>query len=351
MWQLENRTPFAAERAWVRDRNGAEVWLVAVKCTFDILADGLTAVSKAQPPVLRVPAYHGEEGKSSIKFDADLVLAKRTTDVVLVGHAHAPGGKVVTQMDVGFRVGPVQKVLRVFGDRCWEGFGVSLPQGFVRMPLVYERAFGGVDHRSPNPGRDWEWRNPVGTGFAISRENARGQRLPNLEYPEELISAWSDRPRPAGFGPIGNHWQPRAGFAGTYDDRWMQTRQPLLPEDFDERFFQCVPADQQAPVYLQGHEPVILRGVHPQGDLQFQLPSVSLGFDTRFTDSSREVHANCHLHTVILDADNARISLVWHSALPCHFKVQKLSHTIVRLGSGSSDSKYDVSSATDEAIT
>ena len=31
MWQVDNRTPFAAERGWVRDRNGAEIWLVAVK--------------------------------------------------------------------------------------------------------------------------------------------------------------------------------------------------------------------------------------------------------------------------------------------------------------------------------
>ena len=43
MWQIDNRTPFAAERGWVRDRDGAEVWLVAVKCTFDILPDGTTA--------------------------------------------------------------------------------------------------------------------------------------------------------------------------------------------------------------------------------------------------------------------------------------------------------------------
>ncbi len=37
---LNNKTPFAAERSWVRDRNGAEVWLVAVKGTFNILPDG-----------------------------------------------------------------------------------------------------------------------------------------------------------------------------------------------------------------------------------------------------------------------------------------------------------------------
>jgi len=29
MWQVENQTPFAVERGSVRDRSGAEVWLVA----------------------------------------------------------------------------------------------------------------------------------------------------------------------------------------------------------------------------------------------------------------------------------------------------------------------------------
>ena len=27
MWKVDNRTPFAAEHGWVRDRNGAEGWL------------------------------------------------------------------------------------------------------------------------------------------------------------------------------------------------------------------------------------------------------------------------------------------------------------------------------------
>ena len=43
MWQIDNRTPFAAERTWTRGRDGAEIWLVAVKCTFSVLPDGSTA--------------------------------------------------------------------------------------------------------------------------------------------------------------------------------------------------------------------------------------------------------------------------------------------------------------------
>jgi hypothetical protein len=331
MWQVDNRTPFAAERGWVRDRSGAEVWLVAVKCTFDIKPNGSTEVAEEQPPVLRVPEYHGEPGKSSIRYEADLVLTKRTTDIIVVGHAYAPGGRPITETEVGLRVGPVQKILQVTGDRAWGVTGRSSPEQFVKMPLVYERAFGGVDKKSPRLDRDWEWRNPVGTGFAVSRDNVTGLALPNVEYPDEPVGSWSDRPRPAAFGAIASHWQPRASFAGTYDDSWMKERMPLLPHDFDDRFFQCAPQDQQAPAFLRGGEPVVLHRLTPAGELRFVLPKIFLGFDTRFYDGSREIHKERKLHTVIVEPDYPRVSLVWHTALPCHFKVQKLERTIVTL--------------------
>ena len=333
MWQVDNRTPFAAERGWVRDRNGAEVWLVAVKCTFDIRPDGSTEVSSDQPPVLRVPEYNGEPGQSSLRHEADLVLSKTTTDVTVNGHAYASDGRPVERMEAGFRVGPVQKIVRVSGDRAWGAIGPSAPRPFTKMPLVYERAFGGVDQRSDRQDRDWDWRNPVGTGFAASREHLGGVALPNIEYPNDVVTAWDDRPRPAGFGPVGSHWQPRVGFAGTYDERWMKGRRPLLPEDFDERFFQCAPHDQQAPEFLRGGEPVVLHRLTPGGDLRFLLPRIYLGFDTRFLDGSREIHKTRRLHTVTLEPDFPRVSLVWHTALACHFKVQKLERTIVTLKS------------------
>jgi hypothetical protein len=331
VWLVDNFTPFAAERGWVRDRNGAEVWLVAVKCTFDIKPDGSLEVSAAQPPVLRVPEYNGEPGQSSLKYEADLVLTKTTTDIIVIGHAYPPGGRAATEVDTGFRVGPVQKVLRIFGDRTWSRFGVSEPQPFVKMPLLFERAFGGVDRRSAYAERDWDPRNPVGTGFAVARDHITGVRLPNIEYPNEPVTAWRQRPRPAGVGVVGPHWQPRAGFAGTYDDKWLKERQPLLPDDFDERFFQCAPQDQQAPEFLRGGDPVIIRNMTPSGDLRFLLPRIFLGFDTRFYDGTRSIHRERRLHTVILEPDYPRVSLVWHSALSCHFKVQQLERTIVTL--------------------
>jgi hypothetical protein len=331
MWQVDNQTPFSAERAWVRDREGMEIWLVAVKATFDILPDGTTAIAREQPPVLHLAEHHGVPGNSSVKYDADLVLTKKTTDVLVLGHAHAPPGRAVSQADVGFRVGPVRKTLRVFGDRTWHAHGLSAPEPFEKMPLVYERAYGGVDRRSDQPDKDWDWRNPVGTGFAVSGRHVDGMKAPNIECPDHPIDSWKDRPTPAGFGAIAGHWQPRVSFAGTYGDHWLQTRQPLLAEDLDDRYFQSAPADQQAPNFLRGGEPVALVGLTPGGELRFTLPKVYFGFETHFHDGSRETHKHRRLHTVILEPDFPRVSLVWHTALPCHFKVHKLERTVVTL--------------------
>jgi hypothetical protein len=226
----------------------------------------------------------------------------------------------------------MEKVLRVFGDRVWGALRSSPPTPFETMPIVYERAFGGVDLRSEHPERDWDWRNPVGRGFALSLENAQGLPLPNVEDPRRLVTAWNHRPPPAGFGPIAGHWQPRVASAGTYDDRWVESRKPLLPDDFDDRYFQCAPADQQTPAFLRGGEPVTLYNLTPGGGvLSFRLPRIFLGFETEFYDGSREIHRTRNLHSVIIEPDLPRGSLVWHSALPCHFKVQKLERTIVTL--------------------
>lgn len=329
MWQVTNETPFAVDQDWIRDRNGAEIWLVVVKATFDILPDGRAVVSNVQPPVVRAPEYRGEPGRSSLKYDSDMVPAKTTTDILVIGHAYAPRQKPAIEIDAGFRVGPVRKLLRITGDRQWGTLGASAPKPFLSMPLVYERAFGGVDLRSTNPERDWEWRNPVGLGFAVSRDNARDLYLPNIEYPDLRMNSWSDRPMPAGFGALAGHWQPRVSFAGTYDAAWEHTRKPLPPYDLVDAFYQSAPADQQAPAFLKGGEPVILHHLTPGDDLCFALPRIYLGFETRFYGGGRELHYKYQMHSLILEPDELRVSLVWHSALPCHSRVHKLKDTLI----------------------
>jgi hypothetical protein len=332
MWQIENRTPFAAGQSWVRDLNGAETWIVVVKATFDVTAGGDVVIAGVQPPPCRSPVYRGEPGHSSIEYDNDFVLGKVATDIVVNGTAHAPEGHPASAIDVGFRVGPVSKMLRVVGDRTWMIGGIlSHAEAIISKPLWYEYAFGGTDPRSSTPDIDRYWPNPVGTGFVISDQALGEVRVANVEYPNDPVRSWKGRPKPAGFGVIGSHWEERARLAGTYDAKWERDRQPLLPADFQLRHFQCVPSDQQAPGFLVGGEPVSLLNLTPSGALNFLLPKVSLRFETRFMDDEQREHPSPSLHTVIVEPEGPRVSLIFHSALECHAKVYKLDHTRVEL--------------------
>jgi hypothetical protein len=262
-----------------------------------------------------------------LRYDTDLPLTKPGTDVLVHGHAHAPGGHPAPRVDVALRFSGRTKTLAVIGNRTWRsgvlGPSLSEPEPFVTLPITYERAYGGTD------GDAWERRNPVGVGFATSANHLVGRPAPNIEDPSELITSWRQRPRPAGFGPIPRHWSPRLELAGTYDVRWEEERAPLLPTDLHEDFFYAAPVDQRVPGYLREGETIELLNLTPNGYLRVVLPKVRPTFRTFFGRESVEHHAR--LHTVIIEPEVPRVLLVWHTALRCHGKEHKLERTVVRM--------------------
>src|SRR5690606_20409129 len=127
-----------------------------------------------------------------------------------------------------------------------------------------------------------EMRNPIGLGMYASVGEAIGQPLPCIEHPNQRISGVGDRPEPVGFLPRGSAWEPRSRFAGTYDQAWVDDRCPLWPLDFDERFFLAAPPALIAAQRLQGGDPCVLVGMHPGGDIVFELPRARVRADSRF---------------------------------------------------------------------
>jgi hypothetical protein len=331
MWMVNNETPFSAACNWVLDKDAAKSWVIAVKATFDILPDGSTRLADQQGEPLYGEIYAGEAGKTSIVYDGDLGGAKQRTDVVLNGFACAPAGRPVTEIMVTMRVGGHVKTLQVFGDRLWHrgvvGLALTRPAPFTTMPIVYERAFGGWDRVPQNPAdQRLEPRNPIGAGFATREEHLLNTLAPNIEDPRQLISSWKDRPQPAGFGVVASYWMPRLKYGGTYDAAWQKQRFPLLAADFDPRFYQCAPEDQQ--ITLRGGERVELINLTPDGRLAFELPKRWLGFETRFGE--RRVDHRANLHTVILEPAIPRVVMVWHTTLPvANRDVDYLDETIV----------------------
>jgi hypothetical protein len=315
----------------VPDPDGVDSVYAVIKATFT-LGDKVAPAAE-QLPVRPMDEYTAEPGRSSLKAVSDLSLVKPGTDVLLFGSAFAPAGQKVPQTEVTLAVGPVRKTVRVFGDRTWKpgllGDKATPPIPFDRMPLVWERAFGGTDVTTREPPQmHAENRNPVGAGFFIKdgQKNREGLKLPNLENPKQLISSTRDRPEPMALGPIPGHWEPRRNYAGTYDEAWQKKRAPYLPKDFDARFFQVAPPDQVVPAYLKGGEPVEVLGATPSGVLRFRLPEYRIDVTYRLDDGDHIRPAQ--LDTVILEPGLARLCLVWRSVFPCDKKVLRVREVV-----------------------
>src|SRR5262249_31114875 len=159
-------------RNWIRDKDGHHLWIVAVKATFNVALNGQLSLADEQPPPALAPEYEGEPGASSLLFDSDLLYAKPCTDVIAVAQAHAPGGQPRETTMVSLRVGPIQKRLVVHGDRSFmpaiHGVAPGSTKPFVRRPIRYEWAFGGMDLQDPLPSKHRiDDRNPIGKGFAV----------------------------------------------------------------------------------------------------------------------------------------------------------------------------------------
>ncbi|MCX4242248.1 DUF2169 family type VI secretion system accessory protein [Paraliomyxa miuraensis] len=319
---LDNQTAFHADALHLVDEDFQPLLTPVVRASFDILPGGSLAVRAEQRPLEVAGIFHEPDVEpSSYRYEPEVAPFKLATDVAFVGHAVAPNART-TQMDVGVRVGPLVKSLRVFGDRVWfRSMGeptLTSPATFERMPITYERAFGGWDRSAPEPiDHEFERRNPVGRGFHTRKGRARASvPAPNIEDIASPIRSPYDTPPPMGLGFVSPDWQPRASFAGTYDDAWKDQRFPLLPTDFDRRFHSAGSAGLVASGYLRGDEHVSIVGMVAEGRLGFSLPGVPPpSVMVSLVDGSRH-QPPMNLDTVIVDLDERVLVMMWRTSLP-----------------------------------
>jgi hypothetical protein len=197
------------------------------------------------------------------------------------------------------------------------------------MPIRYERAFGGCDTSAKNPKQHrFDRRNLVGVGLQRGRSarKAKGKPLPNLEHPGDRLRRPGQKIRPMAFGFLGRSWEPRANYVGTYDAQWKEERFPLLPEDFDERYFQGVPPDQMRP-HFNGGEMVRLVNLSPEGTLTFRLPDLALPVTFQFEERSEAMTLSAD--TLILEPDDRRFQVLWRARLPVRGKLLSLAEVLI----------------------
>lgn len=332
VWGLTHRTPFAVAAMPQRDQYGREHWCLAVRAGFDVTPRGGLRLSEVQPEVLLAPRTAGASGQT-LAADTDIVPFIPGTDIILRGTVRAPEAPRMS-VPLLVQIGQIERRAVVFGrriaERRWWRWAMASSEPVADTGLSWANAWGGAS--ADQPGLVVAG-NPVGTGLALSKRapTVRGQQaeLPRICSPEDDFLARADAARPVGFGPVGRSWEPRLGYAGTYDERWEAQRAPLLPEDFDPRFYHCAPPDLCSSVPMVGGEPVCLTGFRPEGPLQFNLPRILLSARTRL--GGRFVESAFRIARVDIDIDLPSLSLLWVGAVPCNGREATLESSCVAL--------------------
>ena len=334
--ELINATRMTAGYNMGLEPSGRELLVVVIKGTFVLPKPGeQVRLHDEQLPLIMADTFTGVPGFSAPVYEIDFAPRKHACDVLLVGSAHAPEGRQVTRLRVGLRVGLMEKTFDVIGNRVWQagltGISASAPQPFTTMPISYDVAFGGADRNSEDESEhDAYLPNPVGRGWHKHLKNAwvDGKPLPNTEELGKVVGFPSDKYKPMALGPLGRGWPQRAGFAGTYDQRWLDDVFPFLPQDFDERYYQSAPEKQQVPL-PKGPMNVMLSGFTADGVRQFMLPHFEAPVHVFPKRGEREVHAGV-LDSIVIEPDDERLTLTWRVTRPLKKSIFEVAQ--VRVG-------------------
>lgn len=265
-----------------------------IKATFAFVPNA--PMARAAPePLIRTERHHGDQPTRSVRLTSDLAAYLHRVDVVVTGHACAPRGTRVESLGVRLAIQGeatlLDKSLHVYGDR--RGHEI-VP--FERMPIVYERALGGIGFRA----------NPHGTGIPPSATS------PNVLDPGDPHAV-------ASFAPLSRALPVRKARLGGLSPKVLRQRVPDLPAEFDWDYFQSAPADQQIPS-LEGNEWIVLEGLsadHPH--IASRLPAALAFVAVYGLDPGRpgEVQVLAARPDLLrIDADALTCSLAFRVVIP-----------------------------------
>lgn len=295
---LENHTPFSALAFSQFHRDGTDMAVLAVRGSFHLVPGAPLVLAPRQADLELADRYDGDPADGLLIRTCDIVPHKPAADLTILGASWAPNGAAARSWLTGVRLGALEKIVRVHGPRTWRpakkqaqgndgqrtagDWTLSEALPATAVDLGWRQAFGGTipgtgDAATPV---DVHRSNPLGCGIVDADYSPADAdiRAPSIEDPADPVVDWHRRDHvPQGFAPLPPVWRPRQQHTGTYDDDWLANKHPLLPDDFDYRFYQYAAPGLVHEGPLQGDEELQLLHMHPDHThIQAWLPGVEL---------------------------------------------------------------------------
>lgn len=290
---------------------------------------------------------NGDPEWSVVQYEYELAPFKSGIDVVVIGKAYAPNGQAVPEMSPSVRVGEKAKTIKVIGDReCFFRENAapefSDPVPFTEMEIRYDLAYGGKDDKSIPDIPFFYPRNTMGRGMVLRnlRETVESLTLPNIEDPNDLLTPerlimeeperWHMQPVPQGFGWRQRTWYPRSALLGSFPPflevgiASAEEKMGLLPKNHIALAKQFRMPTMEAQFnngasigltfdHIDAAEKISLRGLTPEGVLEFALPNETPKMSLDLGEGEKELETR--LHTVSIRPDDGEMDLIWRGSL------------------------------------
>lgn len=303
---------------------------IILKASFSFANDSVMPLCGQKPALRRHEEHHEHNPMRSIRAPSDWVPFLNKVDILFSGSAHAPRGTSTAALPVRLSIGRAEDgQISVVFDKQLLARSVSKDGGsgppFERMPIIYERAFGGIGHLL----------NPIGT-----------------QNPTIVYIAPEAKELPAGFGPISSRWPSRKKRLQGHTLRPLEDPLLELPAEFDAFYFQSAPDDQRLD-YLAGDEIILLEHLHAEHpELEMRLPGARALYRV-VTAAGMSKPVGLNPDTLFIDGDAQTCTLTYRGYFPLYSEEVIQTITVlagIELGDQLMDWNMDVSAFNSEEL-
>ncbi|OMH25757.1 DUF2169 domain-containing protein [Motiliproteus sp. MSK22-1] len=261
--------------------------------------------------------YYGDDITRPVRYESDFITYKSRTDIVLNAIAHSPDGTPKMHWNCGIKVltpsGKILKhlILNVRGARQW----VKMPIGWAKSPLEavkrvrlsYDKAQGGSLYDPRKEEEEiptylaYNAINPSGTGIRHRKMLPNSFPVHQVEWATPQLTPKS---YPPGFGFINRAWPIRTGYAGTYDQQWLDNQHPYPPKDFNVFHHQAANPELILDRHIEVNSRFELENLLPRAPrVSFHLPELHCFVET--TDKQgNQSRTRMKIDTVLIDIES-----------------------------------------------